>query len=80
MDEGRAEEAQALVLRLLSRCFSIISPATGVQIRGLSLNQVEDLGEALLDFSGLDDLEAWLRSRSVDGRKSQTISTIKSQS
>ncbi len=64
-EEGRAEEAQALVLRLLSRRFDTISPATGVQISGLSLNKVEDLGEALLDFSNLGDLETWLRSHSV---------------
>jgi predicted transposase/invertase (TIGR01784 family) len=72
MDEGRAEEAQTLVLRLLSRRFGTISPETGVQIRGLSRNQMEDLGEALLDFSGLEDLEVWLRSQSVMGSESKS--------
>ncbi len=29
-------------------------------IRALSVGQVEALGEALLDFRGMDDLVAWL--------------------
>jgi hypothetical protein len=33
------------------------------QIRSLSLAQVELLGEELLDFSSLADLDAWLQSQ-----------------
>jgi hypothetical protein len=29
-------------------------------IRSLTLTQLEDLGEVLLDFTGLGDLEIWL--------------------
>ncbi len=32
------------------------------QIRSLSISQLEELGEALLDFSALSDLRAWLES------------------
>jgi predicted transposase/invertase (TIGR01784 family) len=62
--EGRTEEAQALVLRLLARRFGMISPVMETQIRSLSLAQVEFLGEELLDFSSLADLDAWLQSQS----------------
>jgi Domain of unknown function (DUF4351) len=30
------------------------------RIKTLSVEQVEDLGEALLDFHGVEDLVAWL--------------------
>jgi hypothetical protein len=30
-------------------------------IQQLSIAQLEDLGEALLDFATLDDLSSWLR-------------------
>ena len=59
-DEGRTEEAQALVLRLLTRSIGEIAPGTETQIRELSLEQIETLGEALLDFSVSADLDQWL--------------------
>lgn len=50
-DEGGVDEAWALVLRLLSYRFGAVDSATEAKIRALSLCQMEDLGEALLDFS-----------------------------
>ncbi|MFB2816742.1 DUF4351 domain-containing protein, partial [Umezakia ovalisporum] len=35
-------------------------PSEETQIRSLELNQLESLGEALLDFTTIADLEAWL--------------------
>ncbi|MEL6605128.1 MAG: Rpn family recombination-promoting nuclease/putative transposase [Cyanobacteria bacterium J06614_10] len=58
--EGRLEGECALVLRLLSRKLGDISPVADSQIRGLSVAQLENLGEALLDFSKMADLERWL--------------------
>jgi predicted transposase/invertase (TIGR01784 family) len=75
MNEGRAEEAQALVLRLLAHRFGTVSPTTEAQISGLLLSQVENLGEALLDFSGLEDLEVWLRSQPVAGSELHNVSS-----
>ncbi|PSB05103.1 DUF4351 domain-containing protein [Merismopedia glauca] len=34
-----------------------------MQVDELSLEQLEALGEALLDFEGLEDLQNWLSSR-----------------
>jgi hypothetical protein len=35
------------------------------RITGLSIEQLENLGEALLDFSSVADLEAWLTQHSI---------------
>jgi Domain of unknown function (DUF4351) len=58
--EGKIEGEAALVVKLLSRKIGVLSPAMLVQINSLSLEQVEALGEALLDFTGIEDLVAWL--------------------
>ena len=47
-----------------------ISPDLHLQVQELSLTQVEALGEALLDFSTLDDLEGWLRSQNISAKES----------
>lgn len=62
LEKGRQEEAANLVLRLLIRRFTQISKRAEAQIRRLSLMQLEQLSEALLDFSTASDLTAWLRA------------------
>ena len=59
--EAQLEGEQKIVLRLLKRQIGSISPETEAQIRNLSLTQVEQLGEALLDFSDRADLDQWLK-------------------
>jgi hypothetical protein len=49
---------------LTRRCGSI-SEAQQAQIRALPRQQLEALGEALLDFTGMADLEGWLGSREI---------------
>jgi predicted transposase YdaD len=58
--EGRQEGETDLVLRLLIRRCGVLFPAQEKQIRGLAIGQLEALGEALLDFTGMTDLENWL--------------------
>jgi predicted transposase YdaD len=60
--EGQQQEARALVLKQLTRKLGLIPAATVARIDGLSLEQLESLGEALLDFSTLADLGSWLDS------------------
>jgi predicted transposase YdaD len=62
MDEGRTEEAQSLILRLLVRQIGPLDQASESQIRSLSLSRLEELGEALLEFSQSSDLSDWLAS------------------
>ncbi len=49
--------------RLLQRRCGAITPSQDARIRALPLPQLEALAEALLDFKGADDLEAWLAGR-----------------
>ncbi|NET60775.1 MAG: Rpn family recombination-promoting nuclease/putative transposase [Symploca sp. SIO2E6] len=61
-DQGREQEGQTLVLKLLSRKVGQLPPKLESQIKTLSLDKLEELAEALLDFSTLDDLSAWLQN------------------
>ncbi|MGE0826965.1 MAG: Rpn family recombination-promoting nuclease/putative transposase [Candidatus Binatia bacterium] len=58
--EGRQEGERTLVLRLLQRRCGEVTPALREQVTRLSLPQLEALGEALLEFQTLADLEQWL--------------------
>jgi Domain of unknown function (DUF4351) len=58
--EGKQEGEQDLVLRLLTRKVGEVPEAMRSQVQSLSLEQLEALGEALLDFTTPADLEAWL--------------------
>jgi predicted transposase YdaD len=60
-ERGVQEGELSLVLRLLKRRFGKIAPETEAQIVALSLTQLEELGEALLDFSKSSDLNDWLQ-------------------
>jgi hypothetical protein len=59
---AKKQTADLLVLRLLNRLFGEIAPDLKLKVQDLSLAQVESLGEALLDFSTVDDLVEWLRT------------------
>jgi predicted transposase YdaD len=48
-----------LVIRQLNRRCGNISEDLEVKVRSLSIPQLESLGEALLDFTGISDLENW---------------------
>jgi len=58
--QGRVQEAINLVVRQLTKRFGDLPDDLRVAISGLSLTVLEDLSEALLDFSNLADLQAWL--------------------
>jgi predicted transposase YdaD len=60
--EGRQEEAINLLLRQLNRRIGGISAELSANIQSLSLENLENLGEALLDFQSVEDLEQWLEN------------------
>ena len=60
MEKGRVEGATNLTLRQLRRRFGTLAEETQTRIQTLPLNSLEELGEALLDFSSVNDLQAWL--------------------
>ncbi len=61
--EGKEEGQQDLIIRQLNRRFGEIDASLIEQVRELSVEQLEGLGEALLDFSVVADLEAWLNQQ-----------------
>ncbi|MCC5639899.1 DUF4351 domain-containing protein [Nostoc sp. CHAB 5844] len=58
--EGLQQGEQKLILRQLNRRLGSLDPSLIVQIQRLSIAQLETLGEALLDFTTVADLEVWL--------------------
>jgi predicted transposase YdaD len=62
MQLGLYQGERSLVLRQLSRRIGSLSPEVLSSVEALSLPQLEMLGEALLDFTSVDDLTTWLQS------------------
>jgi flagellar biosynthesis/type III secretory pathway protein FliH len=59
---GRQEEGLALVLRQLHRRCGEIPVNLTEQVYQLSIEQLENLGEALLDFESQADLVNWINT------------------
>jgi predicted transposase YdaD len=57
------DHERSLILRLLERRIGKVSQAVQSQVLSLSFTEQESLGEALLDFSALSDLNDWLSSQ-----------------
>ena len=69
--EGRAEGIQReaeFILRLAQRRLGSIPQQVSTQIRGLPIEQIETLGDFLLDIASLSELEDWLRDQSQGSR------------
>ncbi len=60
LQQGLQNEALALTLRLLKRRFPRLTRATERRIAALSLGQLEELCEAVLDFRDPVQLQQWL--------------------
>lgn len=63
LEQGNKQGEQRLIIRQLNRRFREINPLLIERVRGLSIEQLETLGEALLDFSEVTELEAWLNQQ-----------------
>ncbi|MBE9238792.1 DUF4351 domain-containing protein, partial [Anabaena aphanizomenioides LEGE 00250] len=61
VQEGKTEGQLSLVIRLLTKKFQEINPNITQKIQQLSLEKIEELAEALLDFNQYQDLENWLQ-------------------
>ncbi|MEI6069517.1 MAG: DUF4351 domain-containing protein [Methylococcaceae bacterium] len=60
--EGRQEECISLVMRLIRRKFGIHPEldTTLEQLKSISVEKLEDLIEAILDWTTVGDLTEWL--------------------
>lgn len=65
-EEGKQEgfeNERSLIIRQLIRRVGKITSDSDAKIRNLSLSQLEELGEALLDFTQPSDLKEWFKSQ-----------------
>jgi len=62
-EDGKLEEGQSLVLRILNRRFGKLDDRFTQSIQSLEITQIEELAEQLLDFTSITDLEEWLKSQ-----------------
>jgi len=62
LQQGKQRET-ALLTRQLTRRIGAITPEMLEQIQALSVEELENLGEALLDFSSAADLANWFHER-----------------
>jgi predicted transposase/invertase (TIGR01784 family) len=60
-EEGEQAGEARLILRQLTRRIGDVAPALQSRVQALSLDQLEALGEALLDFSEAADLAEWFQ-------------------
>ncbi|MBN3896464.1 MAG: DUF4351 domain-containing protein [Nostoc sp. NOS(2021)] len=63
MRQGIQQGELTLILRLLNRRIGEVNPQLQERIQTLSTAELENLGEALLDFTTAADLEAWFEGR-----------------
>ena len=63
LQQGLQREAVSFVLRLLKKRLGEVKTELTTQIQGLRVEQLEELGEALLDFKSESDLVRWLQER-----------------
>ena len=61
--KGSQREGLLLVKRQLKRRFGELSSGLEQRLQTLSVSQLEDLAEALLDFNDINDLSNWLENQ-----------------
>ena len=61
---GYERGERSLILRLLNCKLGVLPDRTIDQINKLSITRLESLGEALLDFSAIEDLTTWIETYS----------------
>jgi predicted transposase YdaD len=79
LQEGRVEGKLAMIYRQLPRRIGTVAPELQQRLLQLSVSQLEDLGEALLDFEEPNDLIAWLNQTEatrIEGRQEGKLAMI----
>jgi hypothetical protein len=57
------KQALKMIIRLLKPLFGDVNDSLMTHVRELSADDLEDLGEALFNFSEISDLVAWLKQK-----------------
>jgi hypothetical protein len=71
-EEGRKAEALNLTVRFLTRRFGPLPAELEAQISQLALGQVEQLFDAVFDFTRIEDVQHWLDTNPPDESKANT--------
>ncbi len=61
-ERGKQEGGQTIIVRQLQRRVGELSQEVKKQVQALSQEDLEALGEALLDFTAMSDLLNWLQA------------------
>ena len=64
--EAKADGEKIVVIKMLDRKLGNITPGVRLRVNSLSIEQLESLGEALLDFGQISDLISWLDTHQID--------------
>ncbi|MCT7956165.1 Rpn family recombination-promoting nuclease/putative transposase [Laspinema palackyanum] len=62
LNQGKKQEAIAMIMRPITRRFGSLDPDIRDRIDALTTAQLEDLNEALFDLTEVTDLVTWLQS------------------
>jgi predicted transposase YdaD len=60
--EGREEGKEELILLMLTKRFGTLPDSIPAQIQSVPVERLNALGEALLDFQTIADLQTWLEA------------------
>ncbi len=63
------QHSRTMVLRQLTRKLGELADEVKTHIEQLSVEQLDVLSEALLDFTGPQDLKRWLRGKSMTRKR-----------
>ncbi|MFM6182960.1 MAG: DUF4351 domain-containing protein, partial [Dolichospermum sp.] len=66
LQQGLQQGEANLTIRQLKRRCGNLTPVQEKKVRLLTIAELESLGEALLDFQNMSDLESWFKNNSLD--------------
>ena len=65
---AKAEGGATVLLKQLTKVCGPLPESVQQRIQGMSIDQLAELGEALLDFHSLEDLESWFAASETAGQ------------
>ncbi len=78
MRQGIEQGKRSLIISQLKQKLGNISPSLETDIMELTINQIDNLGKALLNFSTVNDLRNWLFERGIEQGNEQVMEREKS--
>ncbi|WP_341526336.1 Rpn family recombination-promoting nuclease/putative transposase [Nostoc sp. UHCC 0302] len=63
LQKGNKQGEERVIILLLNRRFNSIDTSLIERVRGLSIEQLENLAQALFDFTDVSDLETWFEQQ-----------------